>query len=214
MTTTAEQVEQEQEEYERERAGDAQRDAEEEESAAREEAAEAEPLEPIGPDELRKAENAISAQRKKLAGILGESYVAHDCPMCSSLGFVPELPPPGTEFALVPDEDGAPVLMAKPPLAEELQQAPDKGPCPECAALGSVKTGSKNPNAQVAPCSKCSGNGWVTIAREATQYAPPPPLDGLGAVPPPAPPPGVGIDAWGRPAGHQHWGVPPAQIPG
>lgn len=221
MTTTAEQVEREQSEYEREREDeDAEHDGEDEDEGEDEEAeaeeAEPEPeaLAPIGPDEIRKAERAIDAERKKLAGILGDAYVAHDCPLCSALGFLPELPPVGTQLLVNEGEAGIEFLALPPQAEPEYLPAKDKAACDWCDAYGFVATGSKNPNAAVMACTKCNGNGFVTVAvaepPPPVTYAPPPPAEHPNAY---APSP-IGPDAWGRPEGHIHWGVPPAQIQG
>lgn len=167
----------------------------------------------IGPDEIRRAERATTAQRKKLALILGDEFVAHECIFCSALGFVPELPPAGTRLEIVPDQDGVTWRAEPPAEAIPLLEAPDKARCPECDGWGEVLSGSRAQHGMVTPCSKCAGNGWVTIARsEPTIQA---------YVPPPAAPVGqvaVAIqngapDAWGRAAGHPHWGQHPASIP-
>ena len=175
---------------------------------------EPEPAQAIGPDELRKAERAIDAHRKKLAGILGESYVAHDCLLCAGVGFVPELPPIGTVLTLAETEEGPTLEFAAPNTAESYPEARDKQACDWCEAFGFVRSGSKNPNAAVVPCSKCSGNGWVAkpvdVPPAATTYA----QATYAEANTPPPPPGIGEDPWGRPAGHKHWGVAPALIPG
>lgn len=221
MVTMAEQVEDEQADFEREREDeDAEHDddteTEDEDEAGEAEEAEAQPeaLAAIGPDEIRKAERAIQAERKKLAGILGEAYVAHDCPLCSALGFLPELPPAGTQLLVLEGESGIEFQAMAPQPEPEYLDAKDKMACDWCDAFGFVKTGSKNPNAAVMPCTKCSGNGFVTKVVEApapaVTYAPPAPVTHENQyVPTP-----IGPDAWGRPEGHVHWGVPPAQIQG
>lgn len=221
MTTLAEQVEGEQEEYDREREDE---DAvhededtttdEDEEGEAEEAEAQPEALAAIGPDEIRKAERAIEAERKKLAGILGDAYVAHDCPLCSALGFLPELPPVGTQLLVNEGEAGIEFLAMPPQATPDYVAAKDKGPCDWCNAEGFVTTGSRNPNAAVMPCSKCQGNGWVMVAVEAP---PPAPSPVVTMQPPNGNPvyvPTIGPDAWGRPEGHVHWGVPPANIQG
>lgn len=214
MTTLAEQVESEQEEYER---GDEDEDegAEDEDEGAEEaEEGEQEQLEAIGPGELAKAEKAIQGQRKRLAGILGESYVAHDCPLCAALGFVPELPPLGTQF-LATEEEGGLVLLAKPPEeALPLVQARDKAMCDWCEGYGQVTSGARNEYAAVVPCTKCAGNGWVMVAVAGPLATPAYELPVVAAPEPVNAAAQLGQDAWGRPPGHQHWGVPPAQIPG
>lgn len=173
---------------------------------------EPEPLSGIGPEEIGKAERAITAQRRKLAGILGASYVAHDCPLCSALGFLPELPPPDALFAVVQTPDGAELLVKPAEPEPTFIEAPDKAACDWCDAQGFVLTGSKNPNAAVAPCTKCAGNGWVTVPvpEPAPAATAPPGMPGAPVVSMPTE--ALGIDAWGRPPGHQHWGVPPASV--
>lgn len=221
MTTMAEQVEAEQETFDSEQEDDdAEHDAEDENEDENEEAdaedveAQPEALAAIGPDEIRKAERAIDAERRKLAGILGEAYVAHDCPLCSALGFLPELPPVGTQLLVNEGEAGIEFLAMPPQVQPEYIAARDKGPCDWCNAEGFVTTGSKNPNAAVMGCSKCQGNGWVMIAVAEPPQAPPP--GGVALTPTGAPVyvPTIGPDAWGRPEGHVHWGVPPANIQG
>lgn len=184
-----------------------------------EDEAEAEPeqptgLAPIGPDEIRKAERAVDAQRRKLTSILGAEYVAHQCLLCSGLGFTPEPPPLGATFTVGTDADGL-VLEVQPPPAEvPLEHAPDKTTCDECKGWGEVLTGSKAPHGMVAPCSKCAGNGWVMVARSepvALDFGQVPQVPSPEAI---AAASGGAPDAWGRPTGHAHWGVPPASVPG
>lgn len=209
-----EQVEQEQEDFEREAEPDEEAEAEADTEAEPEGEQEQEPLAHIGPTEIAKAERAREAQRKKLAGILGDAYVAHECVLCTGLGFLPELPPLGTTLTLVAGEDG-PAIMAEPPPTEiPLLEAPDKTRCPECDGWGEVLSGSRTSHGMVTPCGKCSGNGWIIVARTEPLLAP---LPAPGVPPAPTNGPqsyGFGPDAWGRPEGHQHWGVPPSQIPG
>ena len=175
---------------------------------------EAHALPPIGPDEIAKAERATQAQRRKLGAILGDAYVAHECLLCSALGFLPELPPVGTTFIVADSEGGLGLEVQPPPVDIPLQAAPDKAMCDECDGYGEVLTGSRAPHGMVAPCSKCAGNGWVMVARSTPLAAA---MDGSVPVPPaspPAAPTASAPDAWGRPAGHVHWGVPPAQVQG
>lgn len=209
-----EQVAEEQEAFEEEEAEDTNEPAPEPEEEVE---PEPEPESgPVGftPEQLQKAERAIGNQRKKLGEILTPEYVAHDCLLCGGLGFTPDLPPGGSSFSVIEDEGGLRIEVQAPLAESGLEQAKDKGPCDECNALGMVLTGSRNPNAQVAPCGKCSGNGWIIVARDTPaplpQFVPGMP----NTAPTGGPAADVGIDAWGRPAGHQHWGVPPASIPG
>lgn len=180
---------------------------------------EPEPEEPeafaaIGEKEIKQAQRAIGAQRKKLAGIFGEAAVAHDCPLCAAMGFLPELPPPGTTFSIEPSEGGYEFVAQAPRQEPPYVQAPDKEACPWCDAYGFVLSGSKFEHARVTSCFKCSGNGWVT---KPVEGQPPTVSDfTIAAVTTPSSPAGPELpdDAWGRPYGHKHWGVHPKDIPG
>ena len=196
---------------------DAEPDADEEAAEeAEDEEAEDQPsgLAPIGPDEIRKAERAVDAQRKKLAGILGAGYVEHECIFCSALGFVPDVFPPGTLVQVGPTENGEPYLVQAPAELPPLQTAPDKERCPECDGEGEVLTGSKTANGAVWQCAKCQGNGWIQRARDADNALAAPGAPGVPVAAAPVPVDASMVDAWGRPGGHQHWGVPPAMIQG
>lgn len=168
----------------------------------------------LTPEDLRRAERKRDNYRKGMAEILGADMVAHECIVCTGLGYVPELPPAGLVLEVIEGENGLAVQARAGDDPNQYPEAPDKEGCPECDALGFVRTGSRNPNAMVMPCSKCQGNGFIQKIRE-----PAPPL---AAVPGAAPLQEVHAltggavvdDAWGRPPGHRHWGVPPASIPG
>lgn len=187
---------------------------EEEETPAPAPEPEPEQLGVIGERELKQSERAILAQQKRLAGILGEDYVAHRCVLCAGIGYTPVPPPIGARLLIVATEKGPAFELEPPPPERKLRQAPDKARCEECDGEGMCETGAQTENGWAAPCSKCSGNGWVTVARvEPLVYGGP-------TYTPPQPQPTAAMlaaqtpDAWGRPAGHQHWGVPPAQIAG
>lgn len=189
--------------------------AEDEEGGADESAAtQPEPYAHVGEKELQKANRAIEAQRTRLAGILGDAAVAHECLLCGGVGALPELPPLGASMTLVEDEGVLSLAFEPPADAKQYPKAKDKAPCDWCEAEGMVDTGSKNPHARVMPCSKCSGNGWVTVP----VAEPAPALPSTPAVAPVQASVGNGmegvVDSWGRPWGHQHFGVPPAQITG
>ena len=55
----------------------------------------------IGEKEIRAAERARDAYRKKIASILGDVAVVHECLLCAGLGYLPDLPPQGTTFSIV-----------------------------------------------------------------------------------------------------------------
>lgn len=197
-------------------------EGEEEEEGEAGEPAEAEPTEPtqavaaltIGPDDIRKAERARETYRKKIGDILGAEAVAHECVLCAGLGYLADLPPLGTEFTFEQGEGGPELSFRQPPATPDYRQASDKTTCPECDGFGHTLTGAKKPAQEVWQCAKCGGAGWIGVGPQGTapvslDFQPhTEPAQGNGGDA------GVGIDAWGRPAGHQHWGVPPAMIQG
>src|SRR5438874_3222775 len=168
----------------------------------------------IGEKEIKAAERARDAYRKKIGAILGDAAVTHECLLCAGLGFLPDLPPAGTTFSIVLTEEG-PQLLAQEALSEpDYLPAKDKATCDWCDGFGQVLSGSKNEHGRVVMCTKCAGNGWVQIpvAEPVPLVAASPPVPDYtpnGAAERPGVP-----DAWGRPPGHQHWGVPPAQVLG
>lgn len=186
-------------------------ETEDDETAAAEET-ETEPTALIDDAAIRKAERAIADQKTRLAKILGDEMVAHDCPLCSALGYLPELPPPGATLEVVETDDGVSFNILAPGVPPELKDARDKVACDWCDGYGQVRSGSKFPPAAVVPCTKCLGNGWQTVAADAPQtiYVPSP----TGAVPNGATnqPMQVPDDAWGRPYGHPHYGMPPSMV--
>jgi len=210
----AEQVEVEQEEYEAEGEGEPEPEPDPEPAPDEPESAEPEALVAIGPDEIAKAERARSAYRKKIGDILGAESVEHECLLCAGLGYLPALPPPGVTFTIVDTEDG-PALLADEPRHEPPYKVSEvTETCAACDGYGLVLTGSKTEGGRLWQCSICGGSGHVAKAgaTPTIDYAPNATASPV-TVTIPAPPDGV-ADAWGRPSGHQHWGVPPASIPG
>lgn len=214
MTTMAEQVEAEQEEFEAEGEGEPEPEPDPEPAPDEPEA----PPEPeaiaIGPEEIAKAERARDAYRKKIGGILGDEAVEHECILCAGLGYLPALPPPGVMFTVVDTEEGPALHAEESPAPVPFKQASDKETCAECDGYGQTKTGAKAPGQEYWQCGKCGGSGWTMKQGEVQPQAPPSYFPEMPAAPAPVlaidgPP-----DAWGRPPGHQHWGVPPASIVG
>lgn len=94
----------------------------------------------------------------------------------------------------------------------ELKPATDAEACEACNALGEVLTGSRKPGQETKPCVACGGTGWKPKSAPLAPVAPlpayTPPNSGTN-VPPNA---FTGPDAWQRPFGHVHYGIPPAQV--
>ncbi len=196
-------------------------EAEEEEAAEAEEAEQAETEEAetenenvIGEAEIRKAEKAIADQRARLGKIVGDDMVAHECLLCTGIGFLPELPPPGATLEVVATDDGLKLDIRAPGVPVELKDARDKGACDWCDGYGQVRTHSKNPNAAVASCSKCNGHGWVTVAADVPTNVYVPPVAGQAGNSANGQQMEVPNDAWDRPYGHPHYGMPPSMIGG
>ena len=84
--------------------------------------------------------------------------------------------------------------------------------CSRCKGRGKLRTGSLVPEQITRVCPDCSGQGW-----KAHVVAPATPQVFTPAPPAPVPQPytggnGVAFDAWQRPAGHPHFGRPPAEV--
>jgi hypothetical protein len=174
---------------------------------------EPEPELAVTPEALAKAEKQITAHRRKLSEILPSDMIAADCLLCAGLGAIPEVPPIGTVFSVL-EQNGQVVFMVQPPVDEpDYKAATDKETCAECDGWGQVLTGSKTAGGKLWQCARCGGSGFIVKGQPgpAPTYFPEQP-----AVPNAAPMPEatVGVpDAWGRPAGHPHWGVSPANVP-
>lgn len=161
---------------------------------------------------IRKAERAISDQKARLEKILGKTAVAHDCPICEGLGYLAQAPPIGAALVFVETDDGIGYEITAPGVPPELLDARDKVACDWCKGFGQVRSGSKNPNAAIVGCTKCAGNGWVTVAADVQQnhYVPPP--AGQAANGSQGQSMEVPDDAWARPYGHPHYGMPPSMV--
>lgn len=214
MTSLAEQVEAEQTSYENPEDPEPDEPTPDEPTPDEPEAV-AEPAGPvIGPEEIAKAERARSSYRKKIGEILGADAVEHECLLCAGLGYLPAVPPPGVTFTIVEAEDG-PALVADEPRQEPPYKASDTTEtCPGCDGWGLTLTGAKTEGGRLWQCSTCSGSGFISKAGTPVAPAVAETYSSVPAAVPPPPPLDGPPDAWGRPSGHVHWGVPPSAIPG
>lgn len=219
MTTFAEQIEDEQAEHDAaENTDDAEPDDTPEPDAepADDQPTDDQPTEPEGlvltEELIRKLDRAANNHRKKIIELLGPEAGEHECPLCQTLGYLPEAPVEGTEYVVVV-EDGQSMLIGRmvEPLGE-YEPAQDKETCDECKGKGLVSSGSLVPEFRIVACGKCQGAGWRMKPRDqATTTAAPvaglyvPDVTNVQPVAGPA-------DAWGRPSGHAHYGVAPADI--
>ena len=105
----------------------------------------------IGPDEIRRAERASSAHRKKLALILGDDFVAHECILSSALGYVPEIPPLERSSSSSRPMRASGSRRRRRTRISRCSRRPQE-PCPECDGWGEVLSGSR------------AAHGFVTCA--------------------------------------------------
>lgn len=146
----------------------------------------------------KQVERANKNYRSALEKVEGLEFSAFaECATCNGMGFVP------------------PNFVAPP----ELVAAPDKALCHGCNGYGVQTTPSLNEQHQLEQCVVCNGNGWKLQAIPEPQPQPaympnvPPittaaqgPGDANGLAMP------ATTDAWQRPVGHPHFGIPPASL--
>jgi hypothetical protein len=159
--------------------------------------------------EFKKLETAAQTYLKKAMPItekLGMPVQA--CPLCT----FPGLAIPRQAHEVTSDVETAVLALigkAQPPAFKE---SPQYRRCDACDGFGEVLTGAQKEISRTAPCNLCGGKGYVT----GQIVTPGTPLNGAPAYPgaelPHTPLPQGIPDAWGRPAGHIHWGIDPANV--
>jgi hypothetical protein len=130
------------------------------------------------------------------------------CPFCQGHGLIdsPETPEEATLMRQ------AFLAIVGLPQDAELHPHPRFKRCETCEGYGKVYTGSRVAGQEALNCPDCNGQGHTGGATQAI----PTPLP-VAAVPQVGPPPHeeqerIGNDAWGRPPGHPHYGLLPAQV--
>jgi len=157
----------------------------------------------------KKLEAEAERHAKRVAEIMGDDFsLLVPSPVDWTPGFifnVPEmLPSPEqvAEFdAILGRAQGADFLPAE-----------DAEACAKCNALGQVLTGSRAAGQETKLCVSCNGAGWVT---KQIPYTPPVLVangtgTGINAAPVPNQP--IAADRYGRPYGHPHYGLEPANV--
>lgn len=113
-----------------------------------------------------------------------------------------------------PDDDALAMLDAilGRGAAADFAPAEDAQACDKCHALGKTLTGSRVPGQETKPCVSCGGSGWVAKMAEVAPL--PYVVSGTnGQYGTTLPPNQVPVaDRWGRPAGHPHYGMEPANV--
>lgn len=205
-------------------------ETEREEEAAQEEETEVEqPTEP--PEDLAAevqidvSERAIKARDKTLdkehkrhEGVLERAFGSQWadfslCPLCEGPGFMMPLAPgtmPDAQFQAVTAFAG----RVEP---VEYQESSFHERCGECDGRGETISGAQPPLNPLKLCDACSGNGYVS-KKPALPTLPTLTTQNGTEIPVVAQIPSYGSpaadDAWGRPAGHPHYGIAPAMVAG
>lgn len=196
--------------------GDEQEVGDDEPEAAALAPAAAEPQGPQPPQtekEMEKRQKAWDAERDRH---MEKAKAADDyryamsviCPFCEGHGLMYEPQTPEEQSQL----RGFILQVAGEATPEELHDHPTYHRCETCEGFGKVRTGSRVAGQEALNCPDCNGQGHTGGARAPM----PTPLPTAAAEPPPGVPPEeqarIGNDAWGRPPGHPHYGLLPAQV--
>ena len=96
--------------------------------------------------------------------------------------------------------------------AEELRPHPRFHRCDTCEGEGKVYTGSRVQGQDALPCPDCNGQGHSGGATQAAPTVLPVSAPSVSGPPPQSEQERIGPDAWGRPPGHPHYGLLPAQV--
>jgi len=157
----------------------------------------------------RKLEAEAVRHSKRVAEIMGDDFqLLIPSPVDWTPGFLFNVP------GMLPEPEQVAALDAILGRAglEDFVPAEDVEPCEKCNALGRTLTGSRVEGQQTKPCAKCSGSGFQT---KIAPLAPVPPIDynvnasSAGVIVPNQP---IAADRYGRPYGHPHYGLEPANV--
>lgn len=159
--------------------------------------------------ELAAIETKAANYRKGIRRLLDATGAPwHECPMCVVSGYVLPADPTDPDDQERKQACDAYWQDAEPPFPE----ADDRARCEPCDGWGMVQSGARNELNRLVPCSHCMGLGWIVKGGTAT-VAPPPggPLTAAVAANAPGFIP-TAPDAWDRPPGHPHYGIPPSMV--
>lgn len=182
-----------------------------------------EPL--TAPEQAAKDEAAAMALDRKLTSedkrhqtalgkAFGEEWPQHvRCALCDGIGFLD----PNLAGGLTHDQWGqvleTAIAMTVVPYIEDTNYET----CPHCDGRGKTLSGAKPPLDPTKLCDVCSGNGFIQKAPRVPQYVAPvttAPTNGQIEYTIPSYGSSAADDQWGRPAGHAHYGIPPAAVVG
>lgn len=156
-------------------------------------------------------ENSRHAREvEKRAGVMFPDLAP--CPACSvggvAHGFIfPQLPEPQQSIR----REAVLVALGGTPEASYVDDD-ETETCDKCQGHGKTRTGSRAPGQDTRVCPRCNGSGWKAKLVLAPPVSPATWQPSTGANGSAAPPQIGPLDAWQRPQGHPHYGVPPSQI--
>lgn len=157
----------------------------------------------------KKLEAEAERHAKRVAEIMGDDFsLLVPSPVDWTPGYifnVPEMHPSPDQVAELHA-----LLGGSSPI--DLKAATDAEACPDCNAIGDVLTGSRKPGQETKPCPACGGTGWkpkIALAPQtATVYDYSQNTAAAGI-----PPNQIQVaDRFGRPFGHPHYNLDPAQV--
>ena len=176
-----------------------------------------EPQEPQEPSSLTVVEGidkALEAEsrrhRKALEKALGEQFADFDlCPLCQIDGYAMQYP----LGAIGPEQRAAIMTVMGEYGDAALKEHPTEVRCEVCDGWGEMLNGSRNEAHRKSACQTCMGTGHVSkpVATNVQPLYSPPPVPWQTQAPQPdyTQP---NTDSWGRPLGHQHFGLDPASV--
>ena len=164
----------------------------------------------VDPDQVfGRLEKAAAAYARALEKIDGVNELGFEpCPCCAVPGLV--LPYQPMQLQEQARRDRVDAYFGT--VRGELEPLPNDAECPVCKGWGKLKTASRIPEQATQPCAKCNATGHVLVPHVE-------PLPVLTPQQPAAAPQPVytfnanaPADEWGRPAGHPHYGIHPANV--
>lgn len=208
--------------------------AEREAAAAEAENPDAEPVDPIEPDEseqeaeadaeeapaepsslavIQGMEKALEAEAKRhekaVAKALGEHFGDFvECPLCQVAGYAMMYQP----GEIGPDQRDEILTVMGETSGRRLKKHPDLETCDFCDGEGELETGSKRPDNLTEVCPKCAASGYVhksTPHGNVAQFPSREPYPWENETQPVVAP---NVDRWGRPSNHPDFGLDPAGI--
>jgi hypothetical protein len=130
------------------------------------------------------------------------------CPLCT----FPGLAIPRQEHEVTSDVEGAVLALIGKSPEPAFVESDQYERCVACDGWGEVLTGAQKPVSRAAQCIQCGGKGFKPVVQQYVAPTPAAPPAFPGAQLPYVPLPTGTNDAWGRPAGHPHWGIDPATV--